>query len=83
MTGKGKYCVSTAAVAGIFFLTAFLGFVITYADGSETRAAGEDIRIDIKVDFVGINEMTGDVTIEVNKIIINSTLMTSDEIRSS
>ncbi|MGA1821010.1 MAG: hypothetical protein ACMUIG_00625 [Thermoplasmatota archaeon] len=73
-----------SAAAAVLILAAALGTLVSPdIEAGATRSEGEDIRIDITVNFTGITEMTGDVWIEINRINVNNTLMSADEIRST
>ncbi len=58
-----------------------LGSISDPATGSITRASGEEMMINVTVEFDGILDMVIYFDIQVLKLRLNSTLMTADEIR--
>jgi hypothetical protein len=60
-----------------------LGSISDPVSGSITRASGEEMIINVTVEFDGILDMVIDFDIQILKISINSTLMTADDIREN
>lgn len=83
MTRNGERGTFAVLAVGFLLLAAFTVLISPGIEAGGSRSEGEDVRIDITVDFTGITEMTGGIRIELNRIRINGTLMSADEIRST